>query len=81
MKNFSVATARTMLRQVVQSVEAPAVDYIDWSQFELELDELMAREPTKDQVKRVFAKATTRARQKYHAAALNGGHFKGRKPN
>lgn len=80
MKNFNMVSARGMLREVVRGVEPPAEDYIDWSQFELELDALMAREPTKVQVQQCFAKATTRARQKYHAAVLSGAKFAG-KPN
>lgn len=81
MKNFNMPSARSMLRQTVQRVEAPALDYIDWAQFELELDTLMAREPTKAQVTQVFAKATTRARQKYHKAVLSGRRFNGERPN
>lgn len=80
MKNFSMPSARNMLRQVVGKMEAPALDYIDWPQFELELDELMAKQPTAAQVKQVFAKAVTRAREKYHKAVLSGGAWAGKRP-
>lgn len=72
MKNFSMVGARNSLRATLQAVEAPALDYIDWDTFELELETVMSAGPNKALVMAVFSKAVNRARQNYHAAIVRG---------
>lgn len=74
---FSMPQARDMLRQIVARVEAPAIDYIEWLEFEQELDALMeTNAPTKAHVTELFARTCSRARQRYHRAVLNGAAWR-----
>lgn len=74
---FSLPSARKNLRDAIQRVEPPALDYIDWDTFEAELDKAVSvTDVSKDKVLQVFAKAVTRARQRYHRAVQNGAHWK-----
>jgi hypothetical protein len=79
MKNFSMPSARTNLRAAIKAIQPPAVDYIDWTTFEDDLDTLFANksEPsTAALVKAVFARAVTRARQAYAGAVKAGEAWK-----
>lgn len=76
MKNFNMVSARKMLRQAVHQMEPAAVDYIDWTHFEGELEKVMAvTDVTKPKVTAVFGQAVTRARQRYRRAVMNGTRF------
>lgn len=76
MKNFSMPGARRMLRAAVERMEPAAVEYIDWTHFEGELEKAMAvTDVSKGKVAGVFAKAVTRTRQRYRNAVMTGDAF------
>lgn len=76
MKNFSMPSARAMLRRAVKQLEPPAEDYIDWDAFEGELEKTLAvTDVSKAKVASVFGRAVTRARHLYHQAVQSGTRF------
>lgn len=63
MKRFDMKKARRTLRNAVQGVDPFAVEYIDWDQFELELEAVIEGEGPREAVLAVFSIAVNRARQ------------------
>jgi hypothetical protein len=46
--------ARELLKRNVAKVDAEAVDYIDWDQFEATLEAMMNSDPTQEMILAVF---------------------------
>lgn len=63
MKHFDMNKARGTLKQAVAGIDPLAVDYIDWDNFELELEAVVTGGGPREAVLAVFSLATNRARQ------------------
>lgn len=62
MKKFDMKKARRTLTRAIHGVDPLAIDYIDWEQFEIELEAVIAADAPREAVLAVFSLAVNRAR-------------------
>jgi hypothetical protein len=70
MSKLNKVSARRSLAATINGIEPPALEYVEWEQFEAELEGVMQGGANKPLVMAVFSQAVNRARQRYHRAMV-----------